>query len=682
MPLMPRLPLRQKTSKPPLLEAASLKKILDDSSGINRNLGLAFISVVIYVLITVGSTTDLMLVLADDTPIQLPIVNIGIPLLSFYFITPLLLLGLHLNLLINLKQHSNTYFRWYDAFGKNISPDDKDAMLHPFLLNYLLTPTNKNFVYHTTRFLVEGVVFFMPLVVFNVIQLRFSDYQSATYTTVHFLFFLADVYLVFYYRAAIFNAVEAKNIWQLNRENGFLTFSRWLPLKKTIQKLFKKESRPNNLPLFQHLIILFLFWGTIINGVVNTIIVILVSSDKYYETVGELYTKYSWTPIYTPRISVIGQDITKKTIHENLNIDYQKYSKSIWELDVGIILNNRCLRYAIFSFSKLHNAHFSFAKLDSAEFIRAHLQEADFSNTSLNNTNFMSAEMQSAYLGELNLEKTNFKHCLLNNVNLSGSLLKGIDFSYAQLQGASLHGAKMQGATLFGAQLEGSDLQFASLEGSSFERANLQGADLRGAKLQGVNLNGANLLGADLSFAQLQGANLQAVNLQGADLSSISLQGVFLDYIEASGILINPRYKALAPVFYKKIRYSPYKLNDLLADSIFILDGKLKSHQGYYHTDRRIEFIKKIKLGNLSTIFKDKLPPSDFKNFLDYRKKMVCVEYIKLINLLIYPYSYHSDDLTANIIQHNKEVIEVAQKNCPEKLKEIENIDLKPYTEY
>lgn len=59
-----------------------LKAQLDSSSALNRSLGLTFLAVLLYLLITVANVSDYML-LVGNSSVELPLVNIHIPVLAF-----------------------------------------------------------------------------------------------------------------------------------------------------------------------------------------------------------------------------------------------------------------------------------------------------------------------------------------------------------------------------------------------------------------------------------------------------------------------------------------------------------------------------------------------------------------------------------------------------------------------
>lgn len=96
----------------------ALREALDKSSKVNRSLGLSFVALMFYILLIIASTTDLMLFLPDEK-VNLPIVDVELPLKGFYAVTPFLVLIFHFNLLINLYHHRKRFIALREAESYN-----------------------------------------------------------------------------------------------------------------------------------------------------------------------------------------------------------------------------------------------------------------------------------------------------------------------------------------------------------------------------------------------------------------------------------------------------------------------------------------------------------------------------------------------------------------------------------
>ena len=199
------------------------------------------------------------------------------------------------------------------------------------------------------------------------------------------------------------------------------------------------------------------------------------------------------------------------------------------------------LKGANLRYADATSAFLAKADLRAANLQRANLKNANLQGAILESANLQGAILENANLQDANLRFANLQEARLANANLQGALLVGAnlkaadlnanfqaaDLRDANLQGANLVGASLEEAILFRANLQGANLGRATLRRARFLGANLQGARLADANLQGADLGGARLQGAILESAYLQDANLNG-NLKGADLFRANLQGANL----------------------------------------------------------------------------------------------------------------------------------------------------------
>ena len=108
---------------PPKLSenAKGLLEAANESSGGAKNAWIAFLALVTYLLVTLGGVSHRDLLL--NSGVQLPIVNVKIPLFSFFQYAPALLLLVLLSLLI---QHV-VLARKYRKFVEAIAPYERRA---------------------------------------------------------------------------------------------------------------------------------------------------------------------------------------------------------------------------------------------------------------------------------------------------------------------------------------------------------------------------------------------------------------------------------------------------------------------------------------------------------------------------------------------------------------------------
>lgn len=152
--------------KPIVLEKSSV----DESSQHNRNLQVFFLLFQVYILVTVGATTDRQL-LMPDAVINMPLLNIELKFMGFYILAPLLLLIFHFDILYNLYQHREK------LLGCESERVGNGWMHFPFLFNFY-TFADRGIDRIFLNSAVTIVYAHLPVGLFGFIQWRFSSYQS------------------------------------------------------------------------------------------------------------------------------------------------------------------------------------------------------------------------------------------------------------------------------------------------------------------------------------------------------------------------------------------------------------------------------------------------------------------------------------------------------------------------
>jgi len=176
-----------------------IKNALDESSSVNRRSLVSFLLFEVYMLVIVGSTSDMQLLI--DSKIRLPLANFEIPLFGFYIIAPIFMIAIHFNLLFNLLQQSQKLFSWSEKAG---SPE-QCISLQPFLFNFLIRYRPGQINYYMLRTILNTLIYFFPLSVFLLTQLTFSKYHSFLMTFWHFVLLQFDVLLLLIYWPRIIN---------------------------------------------------------------------------------------------------------------------------------------------------------------------------------------------------------------------------------------------------------------------------------------------------------------------------------------------------------------------------------------------------------------------------------------------------------------------------------------------
>ena len=685
------LPLR----KAPEDEPGAMKGALDVSSEKNRNQFFAFLAFLIYSAIAVGGTTDAMLLRGQQ--ILLPLLNIPIPLMGFYFFLPILVLAFHFNMLFNLLQHRRKLFTWREQVAKGLGGgehrgDEADRrkssgriLLFPYIFNYL--GDDKRDDVNQTLVRVFLVFFFLvlPLALLCLIQWRFSTYHSAWMTFWHFFLVGLDVIIlsVYWHRVSDERYLGEKH-------DGSEFFWRY-HLDKKYRRWYLSFLRPFSLLggffiefLNFILLIVFIFFpGTkkfkaTVRGIFETLPSIgnfkghaffgLISLAIYLSLLNFLALKYIQVKdgltkqdtltkvlmVIVPSVEVPEMDFSPKGPSETVR-KFHKYLKrdeleSYVKSSRGLDLRGRDLRLADMRNVVLIKADLRRADLSGADLSGANMPLAELGNTNLVAANLVFANFEAANLGFANLAASN-----LWNANLSAAMLVGVNLSAANLREANLLAAHLSSAQLLCADLS---------------NANLSGADLRAADLSMANLKNANLIAANLEDTNLFAAFLGGTNLSAANMAGSNLFGIFRikSFLSDTLLPVIPEYKnnENRALLQKRIIHS-------IPDSVrwHQLDYRTyitpsRSYQDYI-TENMIKPARE-RVRNFKEVEVTKLIPRNFnrEGFLDVRRSLSCQERFIAENIIRAKWKIEEvrgqlkpEDMQANIRTHMK-------KTCPE----------------
>ncbi|MBF0347198.1 MAG: pentapeptide repeat-containing protein [Magnetococcales bacterium] len=498
-----------KPRRSPSNEDAKIGAMLDavnKSSELVRGVFLFFMLISLYIAILVGSTTHKQLFLASDIP--LPFMQISLPIVDIYCVTPWIYCFLHFNLLQLLLLHSEKLNALRTQSGSVVWEKNKNLLYPIFFSNWHAMTHQNKFVHWTFVMFVYCTMVLTPLAILLFIQIRFLPYHSETITWLaHRIPVISDSILLWMFwrriRKREFFSSRIRNIAVFSTSFLlsmsifiFSMFFATIPRESFLKAMCGEPSRSIN---FNNLID-----PDRLHGYCNRL-----RSNGYYHALEKFMDKS-----FPRNLNVDYEVLVKSPPSEMILAAFIQQGKSVEEAwikhSVGANLQGR----------NYNNASISGARLYGAQLQHAELQGADLSWAELHNGKLYQAKMQSAYLSQ----------AIMQSADLSWAKMQSADLSWAELQGAHLFKAQLEGADLSGAKLHGAYLTMAELRNAIFFLAQLEGADLSGAKLQGANLSGALLQGANLTEATLQGANLSGALLQGANLSLARFFQSKIDY--------------------------------------------------------------------------------------------------------------------------------------------------------
>ncbi len=441
---------------------------INNTSSYCRTLFFSYLALGATLFILVSGTTheDLL----RETPVKMPLFDIGVPLLTFYVVAPAFFVLFHMNLLNKLSQLRKQI--------ENLDGAEKESVrgrLFPFDYALLFGSFEQNRKEKVVLWTIVGsTLFVMPVLLLLYTQYQFLAYHSEPMSMWHRLLVIGDTAALLFFHHVKEDFPSVRNIG-----STFAVLMSWLILTAPGTIFDQSGTRT--------------FWEKEAPGV-----------DLFRNL--ELSGRTFWA-VDPPPENVAAFEAA-------IGFDERSLLEARLRYGEPMDLRGRDLRHANFS-----NSILNFALLESAN-----LQEADFKGASLIGAKLNLAQLQGADLGLAELQRSTFGGAGLQGASLKGAQLQGADLGFAQLQGATLEFARLQGANLAHAYMQGSNLSFARLNGARLNHAKLQGASLTSAQLQGASFVEAFLQGADLSEAMSEAADYRDSQIQGVNFNNTKLQ--------------------------------------------------------------------------------------------------------------------------------------------------------------
>ena len=182
-----------------------LRDSINETARIARTSLLLFLVVALYLLIIVGTTTDLMLLRGEI--VALPLMEVGVPVVAFYSVAPLIFLLLHINLLLRLSQLTETVSRWKkNSVGLK---DEHSSLVFPLDFARLLLDGKPRWVLYAV---VVTQIVILPIVVLLALQMSFLAYQSSGITVWHQLIITVDLVSLFLFVCFVIETREGTKV--------------------------------------------------------------------------------------------------------------------------------------------------------------------------------------------------------------------------------------------------------------------------------------------------------------------------------------------------------------------------------------------------------------------------------------------------------------------------------------
>ena len=573
-------------------DALTLLEVANKSSERLAVLHAGFMAACVYVLVIVFGTTDLDLLIGKG--VQLPVVNVEVPIVGFYVLAPFILTLVHFNLLLQLQLLS----RKLHAFDSAAAPEESEIgglrdRLHIFPFTYYIAGRPGPRVQPFVALMVSITVIMLPLFTLLALQMVFLAYQEELYTWMQRIAIWMDIASVLYFWPLIINPSSSLGDYWRDLYRAHLPRKRnWIPLglfvaglmlflfgttldiEKTEKitdkilkawplitgmllislsatgRLFLRKSkvfvRLSSIPLpplgtgmVFFLISSWMEFFNTVNGtsiVASVILIVLFAIILFRHPEAPRGSLALLLSIFLAFPLTLAMLVDGGMLERGITTMQSSHDRTTLFCDL-FLKNKRTLELREQVLLAKQPQPETLALIRSDEWKKGirQVEPLNLQRRKLRHAALFQCIMVRADLREADLQGADLLGAELQGALLSGAQLQGAELQYAQLQGALLSGAQLQGANLPFAQLQGANLRYAQLQGAFLLNAQLQGALLSEAQLQGALLWNAQLQGALLSEAQLQGADLQYAQLQGALLSKAQLQGALLSRAQLQG---------------------------------------------------------------------------------------------------------------------------------------------------
>ena len=178
-----------------------LRESANDSARTFRTAYTFYLVVALYVLVIVSSTDHELLFRAGD--VQMPIVNVGVPVVWFFVVVPWLLVLLHFNLLIQATFLADKVSQYASAIlGQTRAPKERTealGLLYPAPLAHKVAEIHQP---GTMRRLLNAMVLVtlavLPPAILMFTQVKFLPYQGEFFTWLHRISVGIDICLLWW----------------------------------------------------------------------------------------------------------------------------------------------------------------------------------------------------------------------------------------------------------------------------------------------------------------------------------------------------------------------------------------------------------------------------------------------------------------------------------------------------
>jgi hypothetical protein len=196
------------SQNPDPLDVEALERSLNDSATRVSTIWISFLGFALYLVVAAGSVTHRQLFLED--PIKLPALNVDLPLVGFFFLTPILLLVFHAYVLLQILLLGRTAAAYNDVLDRTVRTSSDNAAMRQRLANTLFAQIfaggpreRRGWLGGLLRMIAWLTLAIAPVLVLLLFQFKFLPYHSPLITwTIRVVIVLDLIAVLVLWRAA------------------------------------------------------------------------------------------------------------------------------------------------------------------------------------------------------------------------------------------------------------------------------------------------------------------------------------------------------------------------------------------------------------------------------------------------------------------------------------------------
>jgi len=527
-------------------DIGELCKSANESAALVRTVFLTFLLTSVYIAVIIGSTTDLQLL--KISPVNMPILNIELPILGFYCFIPWVYLVFHFNLLLQLYFLSRKLHVLDAAITDIPNRSQQDAVrikLYPLAFSHMLIGHHHGAMVRTFLVLITWVtIILIPLLLLVWTQLRFIPFHNEAITWGQRIATTIDITMLWLFWSIIIEPTgNATNWWRkilhhiIYRIRQYWKLICW-PFRTLIRIVRTKSIKHSGTALGNANLNrpdraggLFILSTTTLITLLMVYLVAMIPDEILDQKIQgflfkdskEFHQKYMQSPSYKN--------------FPSFKLRYF-YNRKLWFKDVW----SDCVRIQKTEQTSLRNqikdtrSEFAHLKLSCK---LSYIRKLFYRPGLMLKEQILVAGTPSpeTIIGLSSTDKSIRQKALdkVLGIDLSGRDLRLANLNKAILSNADLRGANLEGATLLGANLERaniSDTNFskADLQNTIFKKAVLKNVNFKNARLKEIEFKNMNLI--DLDF---EGAFLSDISFSGSTLKKPIFKRAIFNYVDLKG---------------------------------------------------------------------------------------------------------------------------------------------------